>query len=81
MKKRIFEVLDEMHQEDIKNNTRLVGVSNTFLSADKVKQGTKICMGGDDQALQDILSEKCIPVLLLVNEKEYLKRLEEESNK
>ena len=36
--KRMFEVLDEMNIDDVKDNTRLVAVSNTLISVDKVKQ-------------------------------------------
>ena len=74
MDKRMFQILDEMNLDDVKNSTRLVSVSNTFLSADKVKQGTKICIGADDQALTDIMSEKVIPILILVDKDDYFKR-------
>lgn len=62
-----------MNQLDIKNNTRLVAISNVFISADKVKQGAKVCMGTDESALFDIVSEKVIPLLILVNKEEYFK--------
>lgn len=40
-KKRLFEILDDMNVEDIDKGTRLVSVCGNFISADKVKQGTK----------------------------------------
>lgn len=71
MKKRLFQILDEMNQSDIQNNTRLVSVSTSLISADKIKQGSKISMGSDDQAVMDIFTDKYIPVLILVNKEEY----------
>lgn len=71
MTKRLFQVLDEMNQLDSENNTRLLAVSNAFISADKVRQGTKICMGADESAVIDIMNDEVIPILLLVNKKKY----------
>lgn len=75
MGKRLFQVLDEMNQSDIKNGpeSRSVGVSYTLISADKVKQGTQVSMGADHQAIIDIMTEKVVPILILVNKEEYLK--------
>lgn len=74
MSKRMFEILDEMNLDDVKDNTRLVAISNTLISADKVKQGAKISMGADEQVLYDLMNEKVIPVLILVDKDEYFKR-------
>ena len=71
MSKRLFQILDELNVEDQNNNTRFVAISNTFVSADKVNQGSKITMGADYQALNDLLTEKVIPILILVDKKEY----------
>lgn len=70
----MFEILDEMNLDDVKNNTRLVAISNMLISADKVKQGAKISMGADEQVLYDLMNEKVIPVLILVDKDEYFKR-------
>jgi len=72
--KRMFQILDEMNLDDVKNNTRLVSISNTLISADKIKQGSKISIGADEQALYDLITEKVIPVLILVDKTEYFKR-------
>nr|DAI89655.1 MAG TPA: hypothetical protein [Caudoviricetes sp.] len=72
-KKRLFQTLDEMNLLDIENGTRLVSVGSNFISADKIKQGTKISMGSDDSALHQILNDKVIPILLLVDKEEYFK--------
>ena len=74
MKKRLFEVLDEMNIDDGKNNTQLVQVCTTLISADKTKQGTKVLMGAPVNTLIDLLSEKAIAVLLIIDKEEYFKR-------
>lgn len=74
MKKTIFEILDEMNLDDVINGTRLVGISNTLVSADKVKQGGKVSMGVDEKALYDLIDGKVLPILVLVDKEEYFKR-------
>ena len=76
MERRLFQVLDEMNQDDVKNNSRLVAISNNFISADKIKQGSKIAMGADEQTLLDVVSGKYIPILIFVDKEEYFKRKE-----
>ncbi len=80
MSKRLFEILDGMNFDDIKNGTRLVSVSPTFISADKVQQGAKVTMGSDEQSLYDLMNEKVIPILILVDKDEYVKRREDSEN-
>ena len=72
-KKSIFEILDQMNLDDIKNETRTVAISNSFISADKVKQGAKVAMGVDMKCLLDLMSDKVMPILLLVDKYEYKK--------
>lgn len=74
MKKRTFQILDEMNQEDCKNGTQLVRVGFDLISADKVKGGCKISIGMPEPALYDIMNEKRIPILVLVDKAEYFKR-------
>ena len=68
-----------MNQDDVDNGTRLVQLSNNFISADKVKQGVKIAMGVEERCLLELMNEEVIPVLLLVNKEDYLKRRNEAS--
>ena len=75
MKKRMFEILDEMNLDDVKNNTRMVAISNTFISADKVKQGAKVCIGTDEQSLYDIMNDKVVVLMICVDKDEYFKRM------
>jgi hypothetical protein len=77
MKKRMFQVLDEMNQDDTKNKTAMVAVSGHFISGDKTKQGAKISIGAEEGALFDIAADKVIPLLILVNKEEYFKRKNE----
>lgn len=72
-KKRLFQVLDEMNVSDIENGTKLVSVSSNFISADKIKQGSKIAMGSDDSAVMELMTNKVIPVLLLIDKEAYFK--------
>lgn len=70
-KKRIFEILDQMNQNDSENNTRTVVISSTLISLDKVKQGCKISMGVDDQTMHDVLNEKVISLYIAVDKEVY----------
>ncbi len=70
----MFEILDEMNQEDSIIRTRSVEVSSNFISADKVKAGAKIAMGVPLESLFDIASDAKMPILILVDKKEYFKR-------
>ncbi len=74
MKKRLFQVLDEMNQHDTEKGTKLVQVSNSFIKSDLRKRGTEILMGADAQASADLFSNKVIPILILVDKEEYFKR-------
>jgi hypothetical protein len=74
MSKRLFQILDEMNLEDTQKHTRLVSISNTFISADKVKQGSHIVIGADEQALYELMQGKVVPLLVLVDKEEYFKR-------
>lgn len=73
MNKRLFELLDQMNQEDSKNGTQNVAVCNQFISADKVKAGTVIKMGAPEKYIFDIMNEKVIPLLILVDKAEFFK--------
>ena len=77
MGKTFFEVLDEMNKHDIEHSTKLVSVSFDFVSGNKVKQGAKITMGTEFSGLVDLWNDDVIPVLMLVDKKEYFKRTEE----
>lgn len=72
-KKRLFQVLDEMNISDIEKGTRFVSVGSNFISADKIKQGSKISMGSDESAVMELMNDKVIPILLLVDKEEYFK--------
>lgn len=74
MKKRVFEILDEMNVSDTEKGTKLIGVSNYFVSGEKVKQGSLITMGAEESALMDIMQGNVIPLLLLIDKSEYENR-------
>jgi len=70
----IFGIIDGMHVHDILHETNYIAVSPHFISADKVKEGAKITMGVDEASLYDIMNDKVIPLLILVDKKEFAKR-------
>lgn len=74
MKKRLFQILDEMNQHDAEHNTKLVRVSPHLISAEKVKQGSKISMGAEGNCLGELFNGNKIPLLVLVDREEYYKR-------
>ena len=71
---RPFEALDKMNQEDIEKNTRLVAISVGFLGGRKVPQGAIVEMGIEASNLLEIMNDEVMPILVLVNKKEYFKR-------
>lgn len=71
MEKRLFEILDEMNQNDEKNKTTTVALCNHLISADLIKAGTKVCIGAPHSAINDIMNDKVMPILLLIDKKEY----------
>lgn len=72
-KPRLFKTLDDMNVSDIEKGTRFVAVSNSFISGDTVKQGSKITMGCHLGAVNEIMRGEVIPILVLVNKEEYFK--------
>jgi hypothetical protein len=74
MEKRLFQILDEMNLHDIEHNTSMVAVSSNLVSGNKVKQGAVVTMGIPEDALFDIMNDKVMPVLLIVDKNEYQQR-------
>lgn len=73
MSKRLFQVLDEMNLLDEKNNTAHVGVCNSFLGGTDGKNGSRIYIGAPQGTLTQCYSGQKIPILLLIDKKEYEK--------
>lgn len=71
MEKRLFQILDEMNVGDDENKTANCGVCNAFLSAQSSKAGARITMGAPIEAINNIGNGETIPILLLINSKEY----------
>lgn len=72
--KTAFEVLSEMHNDDLKNGSRLIAVSPNLISGDKVKGGAKISMGVEEYVLTDLLQDKSMALLLIIDKAEFKKR-------
>lgn len=77
MKKRLFQVLDEMNEEDAANGTKMVQVCPSLVTANTAKGGLHVTMGvpGGVSEIISIESQKLIPVLLLLDAEEYRKRI------
>lgn len=70
----MFIVLAEMNQHDIDNNTKTLQVSGNFVSGNKVRSGAHITMGVPESCLHDIMNDNAIPVLMLIDRKEWEER-------
>ena len=75
MAKERFEVINDMHINDKEENTRHVGVSPNFVEGKKVAQGAIVSMGVPYEQLLEINSGERFPLLLLVDKKEYTRRI------
>lgn len=73
-KKRLFQILDDMNLHDIENNSKLVMIGPDFIQGDTTKKGCKITMGAHIGAVNAIAKGDVIPILVLVDKKEYFKR-------
>lgn len=74
MKKRLFQILDEMNVADGENNTGHVAISNSLVSATTAKGGGHITMGVPAEYIHRLMvDENCIPLLLVIDKKEYEK--------
>lgn len=73
MTKRAFQIIDDMNKSDIENGTRLVSISTSFISWNLVKQWAKIEMWIDAQGFYDIMNDKVIPMLVLIDRETYFK--------
>jgi len=75
----MFQILDAMNQDDIKNDTRLVEVANSIVSVDYTKRGTTVTIGLPGNKLSDIMDgDKLAVFLVLADKEEYFKRKKEE---
>lgn len=76
MKKRVFEVFDEMNVADTQNGTALVGLVPSLVEAKTAKGGGHVTMGVPREVLDKIMFTKNISVVLLVYDYAEYKRLE-----
>lgn len=78
MKKRMFQVFDEMNLDDTANGTSKLKLSNTLISANKVKQGGSLSFGVDEATLMDIIADNVVAVVVIVDKEDYFKRKDAE---
>ena len=76
MKKRLFQILDEMNVADGENKTATCGVCPDLVRANTVKAGAEIVMGVPADVGQKIMTDpkRYRPVLLVIDMVEYEKR-------
>lgn len=72
-KKRVFQLLDEINQADTENNTANLGLCNSFTGCRSIKGGGEISMGVPMDAMLKVMSNKMVPMLILVESKEFEK--------
>ena len=63
---KLFDIMRFMSDNNLD-----ISRADTFIGAKKVKQGTEITIGADDKSLNKLIEGKCIPVLFLINKKQY----------
>ena len=71
--KRLFEVLDEMNRLDIEKNTQALKIANAFVESKLTKQGTLITMGATADISIDLLNNKSMVLLLIIDKEAYNK--------
>lgn len=69
-----FQTMADLHSDDIKNDSKNIAVCTTFLSADKITAGARITMGAPLEMLLDIMNDKRMPILVIVDREEFAKR-------
>lgn len=77
MKKRLFQVLDEMNVNDEKNKTATCGCCFDLVEAKTAKGGAHVIMGVPAEALHKLMLNEYKPMLVLLDMKEY-NRLEKQ---
>jgi len=78
MKKRLFEVFDIMNQNDSEKGTKTLSVSTSLVGTNKVRQGAIVQMGVDEETMMNLVTEKSIAILVVVDREEYSKLSKEE---
>ena len=73
MNKSSLQIIADMHQMDIDNNSRLVKVSPHLISAYKIRQGANISMGAEESVIVDLMNGKSMALLLIVDKNEFQK--------
>lgn len=71
--KRLFEVFDEMNRLDTENSTKTLQIANAFVESKLTKQGTLITMGASADVSMDLLNNKSMVLLLIIDKEAYNK--------
>jgi hypothetical protein len=81
MKKRLFQVLDEMNQHDSENGTRLVQLCPDVIEMNELKKGMQVKMGAPIGAISinKVMQGKQRVVMMVIDGDEYDKRIKSET--
>lgn len=71
MKKRVFQILDEMNQNDTANKTATVALCNEMVEAKTAKGGGHVTMGVPAEVITQLFTGDRIAILMIVDKKEY----------
>lgn len=71
MKKRLFQIFDEMNVNDEKNKTQTLPCAFTMVEAKSDKRGGLVTMGIEAHILQKIFFGEMQPILVVMDKKEY----------
>jgi hypothetical protein len=69
--KNSFDIFTEMHKADIENETNNVAISPYMVEANSGKVNGTVTMGVPASMVTDIINDKVMVILLVVNKKEY----------
>lgn len=68
---RLFEILDRMNVQDAAQKTSYCAVSNTLLSSQESKQGSKVTIGGPIGLTTKIMNDQVYLLMLVIDRKTY----------
>jgi hypothetical protein len=71
MAKRMFEILDDMNQNDTNNGTASVALCPDFVEAKTAKGGGHVTMGVPKEAIAQLFTGERVAILLIIDKKEF----------
>ena len=69
--KRVFQILDEMNQNDTANKTASVALCNELVEAKTAKGGGHVTMGVPKEVITQLFTNDRVAILMIIDKKEY----------